>query len=159
MYTVKPFSPSTLPKYCHCILSLSPSLSLSLSQFKERRKKRKRKKERYLYLVLSAGNIARTLNMCLCPHVLKTLLYFKMSPRVETYSLCCLPVELPSFAYSLSASMSPQFILAKCLIRLLKYYTENWNCRLQIIILYLNLDAHIFHYPRGRKMKWSGGCV
>ena len=29
-----------------------------------------------------------------------------MSPRVGTYSLCCLPVELPSFAYSFSASFA-----------------------------------------------------
>ena len=28
-----------------------------------------------------------------------------------------------------------------------------------MILLYQNLEAHIFHYPWGRKTKWSGGCV
>ena len=44
-----------------------------------------------------------------------------MSPRVETYSLCCLPIELPSFFLHVPFQHhSPQFILAKCPIRLLK---------------------------------------
>ena len=51
-------------KYCHCIfsLSLSISLSLSLSLFKERRRKKKRKNDIYIY-VLSADNIADTVNI------------------------------------------------------------------------------------------------
>ena len=39
-YTVKPFSPFTLPKYCCCMLSLS--------QFKEGRKERKKKKDTFM---------------------------------------------------------------------------------------------------------------
>ena len=111
-----------------------------------------------MYLILSAGKIAGTLNMCLCPHVSKTLLYSKCS-LVSKFIRCivclsiCLLLHIPFQLHSL------QFILAKCPIRLLKYYTGNWNCRLQIIS-YLNLEAHIFRYPgAGRKTKCPGGCV
>ena len=124
---------------------------LSISQFKERRKDRKRKQERHL--ILSAGNIAGTLKKILCLHVLKTLLYLKC-PLVSKRIRCvvclssCLLLHIPFQLHSL------QFILAKCPIRLLKYYTGNWNCRQQIIISNLNLEAHIFLYPGGgRKTK------
>ena len=44
---------------------------------------------------------------------------------------------------------SLQFILAECLIRLLKNYTGNWNGRLQWIIFYLNLEVHVFPLSEG----------
>ena len=43
---------------------------------KERKKKEKKTKERHLYLILSAGNIAGTLIICLSARI-KTLLYFR----------------------------------------------------------------------------------
>ena len=46
-------------------------------RFKSKDRREKKTKERHLCLSLSAGNIAGTLDVCLCPHVLKTLLYFK----------------------------------------------------------------------------------
>ena len=38
-----------------------------------------------------------------------------MSPRVEIYSLCCLPIELPSSAYSFSASFCFKLFLLNVL--------------------------------------------
>ena len=75
-------------------------------QEKRKKKREKKKEERLLYLGLSAGNIAGVLFICLCQHVLKPLLYFICPPRVKTYSLCCLPVELPSFCMTFSASFA-----------------------------------------------------
>ena len=75
----------------------------TFSRFKSKDRREKETKERHLCLSLSAGNIAGTLNICLCPYVLKTL---RIKNRVETYSLCCLPIELPPFAYSFSASFA-----------------------------------------------------
>ena len=111
-YTVTPFSPSTLPKYYRC-------MPPPLSQFKEGRKKRIRKKD-ICILILSADNIADTLNMC--PHILKTLLYF-ISLLVLKFIHCvvCLSSCLLHVPFQLH---SPQFILAKCPIRPFKNITR-----------------------------------
>ena len=82
----KTVSPYTLPKYCNYILSLSLSIS-------------RRKKYICIY-ALSVDNIADT-----CPRVLKNLVIFYISPRVEIYSLSCLPIKL-SFACSFLASFA-----------------------------------------------------
>ena len=73
------------------------------------------------------GNIAGSYKYLFGPRQLKFSLYLKY-PLVEIYLLCYLPSVLPSFAYFLFSFISLQFILAKCPIRLLKYYTGNWNC-------------------------------
>ena len=78
-------------KYCNYICSLSLNLK------KEERKK-KRKKHIYIY-VLSTDHIADTVNMCVCVYIKKPC-HILMSPHVEIYSLCCLPVKL-SIACSL----------------------------------------------------------
>ena len=76
-------------------------------------KREKKRKERHLYLSLSAGNIAGVLNICLCAHVLKTLLYFKC-PFMSKLIRCvvclssCLLLHVPFQLHLL------QFILAKC---------------------------------------------
>ena len=79
-------------KYCHYIFSIS--------QFKERRKKAKRKKDIYIY-VLSADNVADTLNMCVRVYIKKPC-HILMFLCVEIYSLCCLPVKLSISCYSAS---------------------------------------------------------
>ena len=50
-----------------------------------------------------------------------------MFPYVEIYSLCCLSVELPSFAHIFFSFVSLSFILAKCLIRLKSITREFWK--------------------------------
>ena len=50
-----------------------------------------------------------------------------MLPRVEIYSLCCLSIELPSFAHIFFSFVSLSFILAKNLIRLKNITREFWN--------------------------------
>ena len=69
----------------------------------QKREKRKRRRDICLYLILSAGTIAGTLNLLVSARIKKPC-YILMSPRVETYSLCCLPIELLSFACFFSAS-------------------------------------------------------
>ena len=93
------------------------AITCSLSLFNSKKEERKEKEKGHLYLILSAGNIAGTLNMCLCPHVLKTLLYFKCHPvskliRCVVCLSSCLLLHIPFQLHSL------QFILAKCPIRL-----------------------------------------
>ena len=50
-----------------------------------------------------------------------------MFPRVEIYSLCCLSVELPSFAHIFFSFISLSFIFASCLIRLENIIREFWK--------------------------------
>ena len=68
-------------KYCNYIFSLSHS------QFKERRKKEKRNKDIYIY-VLSADNIADTVNICVHVYIKKPC-HILISPHVEIYCVIC----------------------------------------------------------------------
>ena len=68
--------------------------------FAKTEKREKKTKERHLCLSLAAGNIAGTLNICLCPHVLKTLLYFKC-PLVSKIIRCVFAYRVAFFCISL----------------------------------------------------------
>ena len=106
-YTVKPFSLSTLPKYCRML-----SLSLNL-------KKVERKEERDIYVRdCLLGNIADPYKYLFYLGVLKTLLYF-ISLLVSKFIHCV--VYLSSCLLHIPSQLhSPQFILAKCPICFLK---------------------------------------
>ena len=105
-------------KYCNYIFSLS------LPQFKERRQKRKRKKDIYIY-VLSADNIADTVNMCVRVYIKKTLSYFNV-PTCLFIVLSACQVVYFMFVFSFVRLMlfSPKLSYSF----LQNYYTGNRNC-------------------------------
>ena len=80
-------------------LSIAITLSLSLSLFKERRKKRKRKKDIYIY-VLSADNIADTLNMGVRVYI-KNLVIFQ-GPHVLKFVHCVVCCQVVNFMFVFS---------------------------------------------------------
>ena len=90
-------------KYCNYIFSPS--------QFKERRKKRKKRKKDIYSYVLSADNIAITLNMCVHVYIKKPC-HISMSPHVEIYSLSACQVVY--FMLSLSVSFTSRYSRLNC---------------------------------------------
>ena len=70
----------------------------------------KRKKEKSKELFAKSHNYLFDLH-------LSKFCYILMLPRVEIYSLCCLSIELPSFAYIFFSFVSLSFILVKSLTR------------------------------------------
>ena len=65
-------------------------------------------------------------------------------------------------SYFFSSFMSPYVILLKTVLLIpLKYHTGNRNCRLlELILLRLNLEVHIFHCSRGGRLAaLVGVCI
>ena len=70
------------------------------SEKKERRKENKKRlsRETFVFKTVCWCNIAGTLNICLV-FTYQNFVIVQMFPYVEIYSLCCLSVELSSFAF------------------------------------------------------------
>ena len=116
---------------------------------KKRKKKEKKKEERktFVFETVCWWNIAGPYKYLFGPRLLKFWLYFKC-PLVEIYLLCYLPSELPSFAYFLLSFIRLNLFSLNVLFAF-KNITREILIALWIIIFYLNLEAHVFRYPRG----------
>ena len=63
--------------------------------------------------------------------------------------LCFLPIELPCFAYFFFSFIRFNLISLNVLFAFKTYNTGNYNCQLQWIIFYLNLQVHLFPLSEG----------
>ena len=82
-----------------------------------------------------------------------------MPPCVEIYWLCCLSIELPSFAHIFFNFVSLSFILAKCLIRLKNITREFWKFDYSEIYFVLTEKSILSVIRGGRKTKDLVGYV
>ena len=126
----------------------------TFSRFKRKdRKERDGKRKRD---ICGFDIIFFALIICLCPHVLKPC-YILNVPSCRNLFIVLFAYRVAFFCMFLFSFIFASIYSSKMSDSPFKNITR------EIVIVdynkYLYLEAHIFHYPRSMKRKWSGGCV
>ena len=124
------------------------------------RKKRKKKKETFTLETVCRGNIADPYKYLFGPWLLKPY-YILNVPSCRNLFIVLFAYGVPFFCMFLFSFIRFNLFSLNVLLAFKNITREigivDYD---QIIISYLNLEAHIFRYPGGgRKTKWPGVCL